>query len=542
MTDWTLNELVKDLEKTYIAGSEGVVGTPGSPEIPGYCYWETVTTTTSYEYSPLPPEAYETTYSVGGMTVGRAGYRIFDGEKAYLAYTSGGAFVYQKSGSSSYQRQVCVDAVPAVAPTPAVEPSPAQLITDYNFGWNAGAVETGTVAVDQAIRWRFSPSDVGAAVGVSSVYTVQGNSYNEMDLCFVAQGGVYVVIANHAPVTGFRSYSQEDEFAVARYADRLAVYHLGMEIHSIPSEIEMKGDCSLYAGLDRILDAEKIAASEIELHMLLASTATDMEPIGRRTRTFGPGTHLGVVGWATGTEKVFGSAKVGGTVIVWFDSTTQTDAVTEPSIIRAFGAGTANGSLEWSSRTQASIPVQYATANLSFVPLTGSGAAPDVYVGWTGNYIGDSVHMEPMTAYGESGLVTPNYGIGDAIFVPMTNIGSGLTGETSTSSSMSFLYAVAIGSEGEYGTAEVNLLALSVFADDVEEVNMGIAIMLMNPFTLISEGAPGDINGGTMVARNKFSAQGYGGGQLNQTINRFDLTGEASSPGVGTLQEAIGYV
>lgn len=531
MADWTLNELTKVATKTYTAGSPGVSGDPGQPYVPAYCYWMTVGSNTETIHSPLAPEGSDYNYGTYTLMWTVDSWRYFDGRKAYLRSIIGGAentvYIYEARATTS-SVQVCLPEQQYIPPTIAVPATPDQIAIDYRFGWNSGATGPAPLAVGKAITWRFPGSVVGAAVGVTSVFTPQGQTYTEMEVAVIAQGGLYVVMLNRVNVSGFIAYADTDEFAIVHNVDNISVYVNSVLKGQLSWQGELVADSSMYSAGDRILDAQEVT---LTLPSLPTSTKSDLQATGRVTRTFGTGTANGIVGWSTRTDQVVGSVMVNGTAVTAIGMTTASD-------LQATGVRTRAAAGQWATASNLQATPSYAYASLSLEALAGSSAGPDVFVGWTGTHVGSAVEMLPMTAAGDSGLFIPISSIGDMAMIPMTATGFGVTGGTTSSSTGTMMPMIALGAEADYGMAEVAFPSMWAFGDD-GELTGGASLSVT--FSIIAEGQSAAPNSLDRVVRNIFTVTGYGGGYARME-GRFMLTASASSPGIGTLTEAMGYV
>lgn len=664
MVAWTLNELKKTVEQTFIPGSPGVPGNPGQLATPGYTYTTSVTVSGGQEISATPP-LYEQVYELGeGSSVSSRGYQFFGGRKALLSgvLINGASLLYIYTyESTTVTTRIVVPAQPAIPPTPAIPSTPAQVAIDYRLGWNSGAVGP-TVLVGDAISWRFFEGSVGAAVGVTKASVLQGQTYREMSLGLIAMSGTYSVVVRGVSVTLPAAFNEEYSFSIARTSENLvAAVVNGAVVYELPILGDLIADSSLYSGHDLILDAQYLvgeAGSLTANATLAASSASSAAAIATVTPSFGPGTARGIAGASTNSGMVIGSVRVNGTVITWCSANTISGAEAAAFITRTFGAGTALGLTSAKTKSDAdvalpagsgggtiengtgnnngnpaeiflsgvftagsTVTVTYTTdgggtstvvytvlvdstaeqvanelaalldaqaditaesigggaititpsggsttvtideldiyiyidsgsgggfgistnggsADLAFRPIIAAGAAPDVYVSWTGDYAGDSVKLLPMDVESENGDIIPSTAIGAAIMVPMTSTGQCLVGET-TVSSMGYMYQMlALGSENEYAEAVLSLLPAYLYAS-TGETALGSAYLVAR-FSIYAVGLERDQSGAIMRARNLFGVDGYGGGQIKIKAS-FTLEAEGSGEGVGRMVGVIGY-
>ena len=480
MANWTRNKLEKTTNITYVPGSPFIPGTDGTAGTPAYSYVKK-TTVPGATYTGGAPTGWDTEITVslpgGGTQVIRSGgYRYFDGVKAYWNSILGGlgAYVYEAPDQEVYQ---IID-VPAVAPVPATPPTPAveaQLIEDYNLGWNSGAYGPATLAVNEVFTWRFSGGNVGTVVGLTLATSPQDNSYTGMSLAVMAQSGKYQIYLGPQPVGTPTSFLTADKFSFLRTnTGTIEVYVNGGLIHTEALAADVVPDCSLYSGGDVVLDAQVIGADVAPIMANISgSTTSDAQAVASNinvTRTFGPGTALGVAGSTTVSRGINGQVKVNGTVYVDIGETTDeggngggrtiTNGVAvdeEVSVTPTFGSGTAKGvagSTTASDAVAAGDPTTgvgistntSVSSSMNMLPMTGAASAPNVYVGWTGNYVGDSLNMLPMVVEAAGDLAAPVIGLANLVMVPMDAAATGLTGETTISSTGNMLPMVAFAS------------------------------------------------------------------------------------------------
>ena len=552
---WTLNELKKTAEKVYTPGEPGVPGDPGSPAIPGYSYSVTVDVGGSgTEISALAP-LYEQYYLIPGEgEAGFRGYQYFGGRKAYAsgilvdeADPETILYIYQYE-SNQVTTIINVPAQPAVPATPGTPSTPGQVATDYNFGWNAGAVGP-YVGNFEAVRWKFSPSSVGAAVGLTQVSTYQGQTYLEMRLGVLAMSGSFSIIANGQSVTTLAPFNELTKFSIAYYEDEneLSVVVNGAELYRVFSDGQVVADSSLYSGYDVILDAEIVEAGEISVNTNIGAwseSAANAEPT--ITRAFGPGTHNGLLGASSKSNALVDAVKVNGTIMAWAAANSTSYAEAVPAITRAFGPETWLGALGAESKSNAAgtdggtgFSENYGSADLSFRPMIGAGAVPGVQVAWVGDYAGDSISMAPMDAWSENGDIIPITAIGAAVMVSMSGGGTGLTGETTISSSGPMRPLLALGSENEYAQGVLSMLPAFMYGSDGSRATSSAVLTFR--LSLYAVALERDQTGGIMRVKNVFTAEGYGGGQMKAKARlAIEATGEGE--GIGQMIGVIGYV
>jgi hypothetical protein len=480
MPIWSLNKLEKTTDITYIPGSPAIPGSEGTAGTPAYSYVD-CSTVSGGTYVGGPPTGWDTELSIplpgGGTQVLRiGGYRYFSGVKAYLtAIIAGVDYVYEAPS-----QEVCtVVNVPAVAPIPPTPPVPAveaEIIENYNLGWNSGAYRFDTLQVNKVFTWRFSGGNVGTVVGLTLATAPQDNSYTGMAIAVMVQSGKYQIYRGPTPVGDIVSFTNGDKFAMLRNnTGEIEIYVSGGLVHTETLADDVVPDCSIYSGGDKIWDAEIIDASVAPLNSnIAATTASDAQAVGSAinvTRYVGPGTAIGVAGATTASRGINGQVKVNGSVYVNIGETTDeggngggrtvSDGVAldeEVSVTPTFGSGTALGVVAASTASDAVAAGDPTTgvgistntsvsSNMNMLPVTGAASGPNVYVGWTGNYVGDSLNMLPMVMEASGDLAAPVIGLADLVMVPMDAAATGLTGETTISSTGNMLPLSMLGSE-----------------------------------------------------------------------------------------------
>lgn len=466
---WTLNQLEKTVEKTYIPGTPGVPGVPGRPATPAYTYTVTETVGGGEKISNLEP-IWEQYIDLGeGTGIGSRGYRIFDGRRATFSGVIGGqegipplyVYIYD---STTVTRTITVPAVPAVPPIPGTPVTPGQIEVDFLLGWDAGAVGPILSRYD-AVRWRFHPGSVGAAVGVTRSSMTQGQTYREMRLAVLAMSGTYSVVVNGASVTSPRAFSEDQLFYIAQVdgegggegggSGNVAVVVNGAVVHEVPvNNSDLIIDSSLYSGYDLILDAEYLedGTSEMLINAYLGASspsAASASPVV--VPTFGPGTHRGQVGASSKSKAIAGSALVNGTVVTWGSASSVSASASAPTggviVTPTFGPGTHRGQVSSSTKS---------IADVERAPSVGDVVIDDP----TGDNSGDSAEIR----------LTGNFPAGSTITVTYTTDGGG----TST-----VVYTVPTDS-----TAEQAANGLAVVLDgrsDITVVSTGGGVITVTP-------------------------------------------------------------
>lgn len=150
------------------------------------------------------------------------------------------------------------DAVPATPPTPPTSPQvipgrPANLVTDFNFGWNSGAISKTVIDGGCVLTFQCSISLVGAVVGLA--YSNPTEHYREIPFALYLTSGSVQVLENGVEKTTPVSYVDADEFRIMRVGGVVTYWQNTTLLYTSeqPSETVLFVDCSLYSGGDRIL-------------------------------------------------------------------------------------------------------------------------------------------------------------------------------------------------------------------------------------------------------------------------------------------------
>lgn len=556
---WSFNKLEKPITISYTPGDPGVPYDPGHPGSPGYTYYEEETFFSGIRITTLAPTGYDNPIYINGVLVGGGnGYRYFDGEGDPPAQVKGtvtniqelGATVFYTYTLESYtvRTYITVPPVDPILPTPGVPPTPSQLTENYNLGWNAGARGPSPIPEGNVLSWRFSAGNVGSVVGLSSASRPQDQGYLDMALSVMATSGVYVIRDGTNTVTSPATFTDNSQFAIHFLEnDQVVVSVNGAPVYETTLTAEVIADSSLYSGGDVIWDADQAVASGNapllqEVGAATVSNAAAVEGLVYAEKTFGPGTHLGVMAAVSPTDVGISYFTMGGEVNAFGAAVTQTDAVGNGYREVTLGPSTDLGVVAAVTQTDAQatlISENFGTADVSFQPLSGSGSEPGVMVGWTGDYVGDSLVMEPMTGGGSIGEVAPSIGVASCVFVQPTADASAVNGHVSTSSDMEMAGMIGLGADYDYALGYSYIAPLLVYSSD-EVVVAGGQALLSFSVTIDAIGHELRPNSATLRYRNQASLEGYGGGQANVSA-LFSLEATGTGANVGVFEGVIGY-
>jgi hypothetical protein len=157
--------------------------------------------------------------------------------------------------------QVLVPGLPAIAAVPAIPPTPAQVLTSINAGWNAGALSATTQSGDCTFTTTVSPSAIGVVAGLNSIN--EGSGYKEIDHGLYFSKGQAIVYEGGIAKSSAIPFTSATVFKVSRagtvvryYADTVLVYTSGS-----PSAGTVFVDASMYSSYDKVLSASFVFGS-----------------------------------------------------------------------------------------------------------------------------------------------------------------------------------------------------------------------------------------------------------------------------------------
>lgn len=386
------NRLTKDTKMTYIPGSPGVPYNPGQPYIAPYttyvqqqvCGW--VTTNGSYQW-------------VYNNDTGQYEYMLVPNSSP----TSGGWSVATATWVCTNQSvPVYNPGQPYIAPTPGRAYVPAQIMYDYNLGWNSGARSKNAFAGDGYAQFQISPSLVGAVVGLNE--TDPDADYININHAFYISNGIIRVLEDGVEKAYLGPTAPTDTFRITRYKGTVQYFVDGALLYTslVPSTGAMFMDVSMYSGGDYI-----------ENPALGGLTSGD-QTFEFMTVTGGNAT----AGWASlAFEPLQGSASDG----VGHNGTLSFQPLT-------LSAG------KW----MAGLTGTYASASMTMRPMTMStrwaegmdlSMAPMTVYGGEGTQAEVRMSFLPMTIEARPGHFVPSIAVANLSFSQMTSNGFVLTGQ-----------------------------------------------------------------------------------------------------------------
>lgn len=207
----------------------GTPGSPGKPGKPGYC-----------------------------VTVGYQ--EVIDGGKLVYIPPNGpnpGQWVLTGATKKRVPIVVCYPPeppVPPVPPTPTkvIKGRPSTLVTDYHFGWNAGAISRIAQPYHCRLTFACAPSTIGVVVGLNNQSTGQG--YKEIQHAIYCNEGKAQIV-EEGVVCGVQvQYVDGDDFQIVRLGSK--VFYQKNNVTFYTSQKRSAGtlivDASLYSGGDKI--------------------------------------------------------------------------------------------------------------------------------------------------------------------------------------------------------------------------------------------------------------------------------------------------
>lgn len=226
------NTLTKIASVTTLAPA--IPGTPGRAPVPAYCTTQSTTTLT-----------YPVIYVLAdGSSVGApAGtLQAIQGNSVPVTTT----------------KTVCYPAVAGIAPTAYV---PANVRTQQNLGWNAGARSVGTLAADGGALFSVPQTVIGAIVGFNN--GAIDFSYADVNHALFFRRGLVSVLESGVTVGGSIPYVTTDVFRIERTGAAVRYYQNSTLLYT--STTLSYGvqylEAALYSGNDVVLNASLVTTT-----------------------------------------------------------------------------------------------------------------------------------------------------------------------------------------------------------------------------------------------------------------------------------------
>lgn len=392
--------LVKDIAT--LIDALPVVGSPGSPAVPGH--WEAYTVAT--------PTYQNVCYMESGSNV---------------AGKDGNVVCYMVSKTVEQTLYRYVPGSPAVPATPG-----HGLLTHqtFNLGWNSGARSVQSLAGDGFAVFSATVQSAGIVVGFCARQVDDG--YATLQHAFMFAHGIAYVYENGAQQARLGAFAAADTFRVQRLNGQVTYYQNDTRVYTSqqPSAGPVFVAASLYAGGDTLTDARlntlasPRATLDVAVALRLAPAATALLPVD--VQLAAPTRQNGVAdGHAT-------------------------------FAVRAHLTGLAGKGVA----AQARLAV---AATLAAAPASGAAVALRPLTGLTGNrpYGMSAAALAPLTVFGGAGQAAPPYALGLGVLPFLTGAAGGMSG--SIGGSHTALAALGgLTSDHNYATAGAALAPLAV--------------------------------------------------------------------------------
>lgn len=456
---------------TFIPGTPGTVSDPGQPFIPAYCSW--VTIAGGYEAEVQPD---------GSVII---------------------TFV------EPHEEFICFPEQQYIAPTPGVEPTPGQTITNNNLGWNSGAESVVVFDVNSIYQMFPNEASVGIVTGITSSTLVPGYGYLLIEFGFLFDHGTARVIEKGVLVTDRVTFTEGDKFGIAIVDGFVRYFHNDVFVHESakdPENLPLKVDLSFYAAGDQLNNASVTG-------VIVQETTTS----SMKTRTL----HAGAVitGSVTSSTTTSGSAISSDTNLIESNmATSETAAGLKIITLPATTSG------ETFRTVKAIGDFHYATSSTAFEPLE-TLASDKPYAESTNTF------QALVTEIGSSNY-TPSFAIAAGAFVPLVGTSHGLTGQVSVSSDMVFEPLDGLSSDHPYGEAETSFEPLT--GSGREDVEFDGFLGFGEIMGLTAYGGPAD-QARAILTAPKMTLTAHGGGHANLSMPAMQLTIQGTLEGVGRL-------
>ena len=259
-------------------GSPGIAAVPGTPYRESYSYWTSENVTTSQwvvgANGKIPPMTFVPANS--GAEAGTAqsqGYWTYQTPVGLDGVANSGVLIANANTinarlvtqSTTSATLITVPARDSVEAIPAVPPTPAQWVANYNLGWNSGAISIEAFTGDFTLTFNV-PTSSGVAVGLSPIDGDTGQSWEEIGHAWLVTGTSARIAEHGALVSEAQPVYAGTTYGISRIGS--GVYYSLDGVFKYRSLLPENGrslivDSSLYAGGDAIVDAAVSAYSAI---------------------------------------------------------------------------------------------------------------------------------------------------------------------------------------------------------------------------------------------------------------------------------------
>ena len=244
--------LTKNIKTTYMPGSPGVPGTPGSPFVPAHL--KTVVDKVIPGAPTIPASVRLIYYDTGVFNPFLVSVNRFGNFNSVGVLTVN---IPARGGTPPVvtYKTILVPAVAAVAPTPGIPPTRASVVSNFNLGWNTGAVSR--LALNGNLQYAFTASAaaIGIVTGLNDINT--GVNYREIDYGLYLSRGSAVVYESGVQKGFSVPFTSADTFKITRRSGVVTYTLNDAPIYTSqrPSSGTMFADSSMYSGGDAITSA-----------------------------------------------------------------------------------------------------------------------------------------------------------------------------------------------------------------------------------------------------------------------------------------------
>ena len=240
-----MTTLKKDSGISVIPGSPGTVGDPGVAPSPAYCVTVVkVTGRTPDKFVPI---------NTPKVPTGAGNGFIINGDVWYINDRPYRRIPGTPITTTSY---VCYPGTPGTPPLVGTPATPTQTLTDFNLGWNAGAVSRKTAPGDCTLSFKVPGSTIGAVVGLSANNI--GAGYEEIRFGLYCSNGIAAVYELGVRMGGAVNITSSDLLSITRTGSTITYARNGATFYTslVSSTGPLFADSSLYSGGDSITDAD----------------------------------------------------------------------------------------------------------------------------------------------------------------------------------------------------------------------------------------------------------------------------------------------
>lgn len=254
-----INQLAKEIKRTYVPAQAGFPGDPGQPYQPAR--WAKIRVREcGYSYTSTLGEAGSSVGGIGGS-----------------GGTTGTGYGPTTYGCKTVTRTVFIPEQPERPAIPPRKPTKEQTLLDYQIGWNAKGHSVEAVSGNGAFKFRVPRSTTGAVVGMSK--SPRDAGYNDIAYGFFVQSGVVSVIESGQVIGDFGAHPNAT-LKITRLNGQI-LYDIDGSVvrtrRNDPAPLFLSA--SLYTGGDSVDDAELLGvAATLGSFLPMAGHAGDALP------------------------------------------------------------------------------------------------------------------------------------------------------------------------------------------------------------------------------------------------------------------------